>query len=91
MENFPDDLSSCFTLQKEPTDSDSVVQTIFFMWGVGALLPWNAVLSAFDFFGSEMNGFQPAFIYPFGVFLMTTFSQFLMLIYGNKLSDSFKV
>lgn len=35
---------------KQPPVDNGVVTAIFFIYGVGILLPWNAVLSCFDYF-----------------------------------------
>lgn len=67
------------------------MQGVFFIWGIGILLPWNTVLSAFDFFASEMTGYQPAFVYPFAVNVLTIVTQVLMLFHGHRLPDSIKV
>jgi hypothetical protein len=51
----------------EPEDKYNMVYYIFFLWGIGILLPWNAVLTCFDFFNDEMPGYKPSFVYPFAV------------------------
>jgi hypothetical protein len=33
-----------------PVDTNNIAYTIFLLFGIGALLPWNAVLSAMPFF-----------------------------------------
>lgn len=54
-----------------PEDKGNVVARVFLLWGIGVLLPWNAVLTMFDFFGAEMkddvHNYNPSFVYPFGV------------------------
>ena len=50
-----------------PKDIGSKIHIIFFVWGVGVLLPWNAILNVFDFFSNEMKGHDPIFIFPFAV------------------------
>lgn len=76
---------------EEPEDKGGVVNFIFLLWGFGTLLPWNAVLSCFDFFTDEMTGYQPAFIFPLAVNGLLSVTQVCMIIYGSKLSDRFKV
>ena len=39
-----------------PEDKGGIVKKIFFCWGVGVLLPWNAICNEFDFFINEMPG-----------------------------------
>ena len=40
---------------KEPVDKGNVTYMIFVLFGVGALLPWNAILCALDFFGKKVR------------------------------------
>ena len=39
---------------KEPVDKGHVTYMIFLLFGVGALLPWNAILCALDFFSTKV-------------------------------------
>jgi len=52
-----------------PKDTGNVVWWIFLLWGIGVLLPWNAVLSTFDYFEYETKGYSlsPSFVFPFAV------------------------
>ena len=74
-----------------PEDKGNVVGRIFLLWGIGILLPWNAVLTCFDFFGDEMKGYNPAFIYPFAVNGFNAMTQVCIIVYGYKLSDKTKI
>lgn len=38
-----------------PTDKGNTVYKIFFLWGIGVLLPWNCILNVFDFLGNEVS------------------------------------
>lgn len=38
-----------------------------------------------------MHGFQPAFVYPFAVNGLATFTQILMLLYGHRISSYLKI
>jgi len=64
---------------------------IFFLWGVGVLLPWNAVLCEFAYFDHEMPGYRPEFVYPFAVNGLLAFTQLLMVFVGYKFSNRIKV
>jgi equilibrative nucleoside transporter 1/2/3 len=77
--------------EPEPEDNGNVVYWIFLLWGIGILLPWNAVLTCFDFFSDEMPGYKPAFVYPFAVNGLNSFFQFLIVLQGHKVSDRVKV
>lgn len=35
---------------KEPVDKNNIAFLLMFLFGIAALLPWNAVLTALDFF-----------------------------------------
>ena len=39
----------------EPVDNKNLAYLLMFLFGIGALLPWNAVLNAFDFFDSKVR------------------------------------
>ena len=73
--------SSCI-----PEDKNNTVAKIFFLYGIGVRLPWNAVSSCLDFFTEEMkdpiHNYQPNFVYPFGVNGLNSFMQAIMIIYG---------
>lgn len=75
----------------EPEDKGNVVNIIFLLWGIGVLLPWNAVLTCFDFLSAEMKGYQPSFVYPFAVNGLNAFSQLVVILYGHKLSNRVKI
>jgi len=53
---------------------------IMLLWGFGILLPWNAVLSAFDYFEDEMPGYQPSFVWPFVVNGLQIVTQVYMIL-----------
>lgn len=75
----------------EPVDKGNMVNIIFLLWGIGVLLPWNAVLTCFDFLSAEMKGYQPSFIYPFAVNGLNAFSQIVVILYGHKISNRVKI
>ena len=64
----------------DPVDEGNKVWWTFFMWGIGVLLPWNAILSVFDYFAYEMKGFKPTFVYPFAVNCFLALSQIYMIV-----------
>ena len=74
-----------------PKDKGNIVNIIFLLWGIGILLPWNAVLTCFDFFSVEMPGYAPSFVYPFAVNALNAVAQVLIIIWGYKISDRVKV
>ena len=43
------------TEQVPPEDKSNMVYVIFFLYGVGILLPLNAVFTAFDFFIAKVS------------------------------------
>jgi hypothetical protein len=72
-------------------DEGNIVSMIFLLWGIGVVLPWNAVSTCFDFFTAEMPGYQPAFIYPFAVNILNATMQLVICIYGPSMPDRIKV
>ena len=40
---------------RAPEDKNNMIYLIFHLYGVGILLPWNAVLTAFDFFEAKVS------------------------------------
>jgi hypothetical protein len=48
--------SSIPTIQG-PEDKGGVVFAIFLLWGIGVLLPWNAVLSIYDYFVADVSAY----------------------------------
>lgn len=42
---------------KIPEDTGNKVYIITFIFGIGALMPWNTILSAFDYFYIQMVGY----------------------------------
>jgi hypothetical protein len=39
---------------EEPEDKGNVAYYLMMLFGVGALLPWNAILTALDFFSEKV-------------------------------------
>jgi hypothetical protein len=52
--------------------------------GVGALLPWNAILTALDWFGTRFSGYNASFIFTIMNFVPYTFMQPLTIWKGNN-------
>ena len=48
---------------KEPEDKYNIVSYIFILLGIGVLLPWNAVLTALDFFAMNYSDYDPYFVF----------------------------
>lgn len=69
-----------------PKDKYGMAYFMFVMYGVAILLPWNAVLTALDFFDNRLAPFEPFFTFPFAVNCMLTFIQVLVVLFGYKLS-----
>ncbi len=53
--NFDDDNGFDVEANEEVAPKDTITWLIFFLWGVGVLLPWNAILSVFDYFENEVS------------------------------------
>jgi hypothetical protein len=52
-----------------------VVYIVFVIYGIGTILPWNAVISCFDFFQHTMPDYNPLSVYPFAVNFMQIFAM----------------
>ncbi len=39
---------------KEPEDKHGIAYLLMFLFGIGALLPWNAILTALPFFDEKV-------------------------------------
>jgi len=74
-----------------PEDKNGIVWMIFFLWGIGTLLPWNAICNEFDFFEFNMKDMEPGSRYPSAVNGMLSITQILMIFFGNKLRDRTKI
>ncbi|CAI2361264.1 unnamed protein product [Moneuplotes crassus] len=55
--------SSARSNSDEPKDKGNLVYYLFILFGIGALLPWNAVLTAIDFFYQSFPGHDPGFVF----------------------------
>jgi hypothetical protein len=40
-----------------PEDKGGIAYLLMVLFGIGALLPWNAILTALDFFGEKVSHF----------------------------------
>ncbi|CDW83406.1 equilibrative nucleoside transporter 1 [Stylonychia lemnae] len=73
-------------LIKEPEDKGNVGYWLMLLFGIGALLPWNAILTALDFFEEKQSRYQPSFVFGFAVNSLLTVVQVIILLYGYKVS-----
>jgi hypothetical protein len=62
----------------------------FLFFGIGTLLPFNAVLTSLDFFVLKMPGYQPGFVFPFAVNVLSLAVQITVFLYLHKLSYSLR-
>ena len=61
-----------------------MVYFCMFMNGVGVLVGWNAILTAFDWFNAVFPGLQPTFIFPLLNFAPSVIFQPLTVKYGRR-------
>ena len=69
-----------------PVDNYYIVYLIFLLFGVGALLPWNALLTAFDFFEAFLDGYDPVFVFPLALNGPNFIFILVMVAVGDKIS-----
>ena len=56
------------------------VKISFLIFGIGGLLPWNAILSQLDFFAKYLpESFSPSVYFPFLNFFLNILFQFFLL------------
>jgi solute carrier family 29 (equilibrative nucleoside transporter), member 1/2/3 len=56
------------------------------LFGIAALLPWNAVLTSLDFFESKMPEYHPSSVFGFAVNGLLVFTSIWNMVYGHKYS-----
>jgi hypothetical protein len=49
------DTSEVLKEYKEPEDKNNLVYMLMILFGIGALLPWNAILTALSFFEKKVR------------------------------------
>jgi hypothetical protein len=71
-----------------PVDKYNAAYLLMVFFGIGGLLPWNAILTALDFFNEKVSsaGYRPDFVFGFAVDGIQLFTSVLNMIYGHKLS-----
>lgn len=62
-----------------------------FLFGIGSLLPWNAVLTALPFFEEKMSEYQPSFVFGLAVNGLLTVVQVIMMLYGQNIGYVTKI
>ena len=63
-----------------------LVETAFLFLGIGSLLPWNAIISVFDFFIYYQKDQQPDKVFPIINFVFNLSVQIILLCSKNLLS-----
>jgi len=74
----------------DPIDTGNKAYLLVFLLGAGSLMPWNAVLSSFDYLDKQFWS-KASFVYPLVWFIPVIFFQILMLKYGDRLSEKFRI
>jgi hypothetical protein len=69
-----------------PEDKGGLAYLMMIMFGIAALLPWNAVLTSLDFFEKKMPTYQPSSVFGFAVNGLLLFISIANMIYGHKYS-----
>lgn len=80
--------NSSYQKEKEPEDKNNSAYYLMILFGVGALLPWNAILTALDFFNEKVSsaGYRPDFVFGFAVNGIQVFTSIANMIYGHRVS-----
>ncbi len=53
--------------EEPPEDKHNIAYYLVLLFGLGTLLPWNAVLTSLDFFDSKMHDYKPASVFGLAV------------------------
>ena len=69
-----------------PEDKNNLVYYIFVLFGIGNLLPWNAVLTALDFFIQYFPGYKPDFVFGLTINCPNFVFNFLGIFYARYIS-----
>ena len=77
--------------EKEPEDRNNIAYYMVLLFGLGTLLPWNAVLTSLDFFDSKMHEYKPASVFGFAVNGLLIFTSIGNMIYGQKYSFNLRI
>lgn len=64
---------------------------MYLIYGVGTLLPWQAVLNCMGFFIDIMPGYSPQFVFPFAVNSLVGIMQFSVPFIASKTTYKFRV
>ena len=77
--------------EQEPEDRHNIAYYLVILFGLGTLLPWNAVLTSLDFFDSKMHEYKPASVFGFAVNGLLIFTSIGNMIYGQKYSFNLRI
>lgn len=69
---------------KVPEDKHNIVYYSFMYLGICALVPWSALLNAFDFFVWKMPGYAPENTYPFANYFLVVITQVWLITTGDR-------
>ena len=77
---------------KIPEDKYNLVKILFFLFGLGGWIAWNASITGIDYFNSRLNPeYNPSFVFGF-VFTWPLFLGNVLLIYlADKISLKVKI
>ena len=79
------------TKEHAPEDKNNIAYYMVLLFGLGTLLPWNAVLTSLDFFDSKMHDYKPASVFGFAVNGLLIFTSMGNMVYGSKYSFNLRI
>lgn len=85
------DFGKPFIKEQIPEDKHNIAYYLVLLFGLGTLLPWNAVLTSLDFFDSKMHDYKPASVFGFAVNGLLIFTSMGNMVYGHKYSFNLRI
>ena len=90
-ENNDDLVKHTFGQLDEPSDPYYLVFLVVLLCGVAATIPWNATITALDYFDDKFENYNPTFVLPIVVQGPIFLTQMFMLRWGGKASLSLRI
>jgi len=77
-------------MTKEP-EAPTSIYFVFLLYGIGTLLPWNSVLTSFDYFDDKMPAYSVIFVFPAAINCLTCVVMFFVVLFGRKIHLNIRI
>jgi equilibrative nucleoside transporter 1/2/3 len=78
-------------MENIPEDKYNHIWYIFVLFGIGILLPWNAVLTALDFFIISYPNYNPAFVFGLTLNAPNFAFNFVTIFFAKYISQTLRI